>query len=261
MLDLRRTLEGKGVFLYYLHSAPPSRAAVSGKAVAKRCVAAGVEWVCPLLLWQELPGRKAKTRAPVSTIAPGVEVLADAGIRSVPWVYAVPGQVDGVRRAAERGWQECGTRALILDVEAEWYGRDDDEAAELVQALAADGTEVIACSFGAPWFHRSFPWRGFLASAHWGAPQVYDGGPTSLGPDYPARGVEAYAEFLGDRVTPLARGYTASSGARYRKKEMLAQLERTPVPSGGLGVWDFSGLCEVPARWEALAAFEIPGRS
>ena len=55
---------GKGVFCSYVDSAPAGKNYARSRDILARCGPAGVEWIAALVLWQELPGRAAKTRRP-----------------------------------------------------------------------------------------------------------------------------------------------------------------------------------------------------
>ncbi len=261
--DISEILGGKGVFLRWFHAAPSGRQASSATAVRDRCVANGVEWVAPLVLWQHTRSSGKETKV-APDMAPGIRVLRDAGIRVIPWAYVIPG-LDQSAQAANllsATANLCGHSAAILDVEAEWYGKSDDEAKRLGSMCTSKALHPILTSYGAPWFHRTFPWKGFAEATFWGMPQVYDGGKTSQGVDYPKRGVQAWADLgFEDRITPLSRAYPAEGRPYYGAREMLALAQATPLPAGSIGWWDWNALAATPSRWEAIRSLEIPGRS
>ena len=250
---------GKGVFCTYVDSAPRGKGFARSKDIRKRCVPAGVEWVAALVLWQESGGG---SRRPPGDLRRAVDTLGD-DVVVVPWAYVVPGRAHEAMDALARACEVVGHRAAILDAEAEWYGRAD-AVAEYAVARGGYALEPALTSYGAPWWHSTFPWHAWSRACRWGMPQVYDGGERSHGLDYPARGVDAWAKLgWGDRLVPLSRGYAASKRPRERwDGAAVAELaSRTPRPAGAIGWWSWASLQQSPERWRGVAAVEIPGRS
>lgn len=261
--DLGEILGGKGVYLRWFHAAPAGRSASSASTVRDKCLANGVEWVAPLCLWQNTR-KSGKPTLVAPDFSAGVRILLDAGIRVVPWAYVIPGVEQAAQAATllDEAGSICRTTAAIIDCEAEWYGKPDSEAKRLGSMVSAKGKHPILTSYGAPWYHKTFPWQGFAESTFWGMPQVYDGGERSQGPDYPTRGVQAWSALgYADRLTPLSRAYAAQGQTHYSAKDMLALAKATPIPHGSIGWWDWTALAATPSRWEAIKALEIPGRS
>ncbi len=261
--DIGEILGGKGIFLRWFHAAPTGRSAVAATTVRDKCLANGVEWVAPLCLWQNTR-KSGKDTLVAPDMSAGIRTLQDAGIRVIPWAYVIPGleqsaqAVNTLREAVNA----CTHSTVILDCEAEWYGKPDTEAKRLGAMATSKNLNPILTSYGAPWYHKTFPWKGFADGTFWGMPQVYDGGTTSLGPDYPAKGIKAWSDLgYGDRITPLSRAYAAQGQTSYSSRDMLALAKSTPLPQGSIGWWDWNALAATPSRWEAIKALEIPGRS
>lgn len=250
---------GKGVFATYVDSAPRGRAYARSRDIRARCIPVGVEWVAALVLWQDADGT---SRRPPGDLRRAVDTLG-ADVRVVPWAYVVPGRHEEALDALEAEAEDCGHRTVILDAEAEWYGQSASVAA-YASGLRTRGLEGVLTSYGAPWYHGTFPWRAWARACRWGMPQVYDGGARSLGLDYPTRGIDAWARLgWGDRLVPLSRGYAAKGRelARWDGAAIAELASRTPRPAGALGWWSWASLQQSPERWRGVASVEIPGRS
>jgi len=246
---------GKGLFLRWLTDVP------SAELLARKCAAAGIEWVAPLVLWQELPGALRKTRG--RTLDPAaVAALRARDITVIPWAYIVPGGAQEAVVALAKAATICGHRTVILDAEAEWSGASADDVTPVGTWLSHMALTGALTSYGAPWWHTTFPWARWADVCPWGLPQVYDGDRTSHGPGYPARGVAAWAEWWRNSITPVSRAYSvASRGVRWGADELVELAEQTPMPAGSIGWWDVLALDALPERWRGVGRIEIRGRS
>lgn len=111
-----------------------------------------------------------------------IEGLIALGVQVIPFSYPVPtkspNEVVDVLGKYAAAWK---SQTVLIDPEAEWKsssGAYTDEALTLSSKMAAAFTSWGMTSYGAPWYHRSFPFSSFKSAAY-GIPQTY--GVTSFG--------------------------------------------------------------------------------
>jgi len=211
--------------------------------LVERCQYAGIEWLAVLVLWQY--GHK-RSRFGVDP-TPIARRLVDAGIQPIPWAYSVPGKTRELVRVLMTSAAKMGAPASIVDAEREWRGKPAPPLVAALLALQVGGRSVGLTSYGAPWNHRTFPWRA-AAIADFVMPQIYEMAPMPKG--YPARSVEAYQAHGAKVVVPI-------SSAMKRPAAMQELLSRTPTPDDAIAWWDVVNADASPRRWSVLRDYEV----
>jgi hypothetical protein len=116
-----------------------------------------------------------------------VEKFRSLGVDVIPFSYPVPGkhqEVIDTLKAFQALWN---SPTVVIDPEAEWKsstGAHKTDALELASMMNAAFPSWGMSTYGAPWFHRTFPYVEF-ASAPYGLPQTY--GETNFGGEGYAR--------------------------------------------------------------------------
>jgi len=111
-----------------------------------------------------------------------IEGMLALGVTVIPFSYPVPtkspDEVVDVLGKYAAAWK---SPTVLIDPEVEWKsssGAYADEALTLSSKMAAAFPSWGMTSYGAPWYHRSFPFSSFKTAAY-GIPQTY--GVTSFG--------------------------------------------------------------------------------
>ena len=262
---------GNGMFVQSL-----SQAKLTPARIRKRVEQAGLSWVCIQALWQDRHG-DAKTYNRPDKIGgipksygsrkkdrADVEAFLEAGVDVVPFAYPTPrgsaGQVVDVLAEYALDW---GSPGVVIDPEAEWKARSlagqrrhATKAALLCEALDLVYPDAWAfTSFGAPWWHESFPWATFSV-APFAIPQTYDGR-NNLGPDYPAR---SHASYRAEGFREIA-GAFGTYGAGKTSRDLRTLIQGVRAEIGAFGIPEpGGGPKSVPTligwKWETTSARE-----
>ncbi|HEX8242990.1 MAG TPA: phage tail tip lysozyme, partial [Longimicrobium sp.] len=178
------------------------------------------------------------------------------------WGWPAPGGHEAFTAAMVAAAAEVGAQGLIIDVEAEWKWRAGNAAREaerraqatalmdrLLPAAHAAGLSVGFTSYGAPWFHRNFPWAQFTG-ADFSLPQIYDG---ENNQDVATFGARCDREWraLGFRaLMPISNAYSKTA------EQMRLLLRHTPVTAGAVSWWWWHAAST--ARWRVIRDYAVP---
>ena len=237
--------QGKGMFIRGLeHTGEPPD-------LIQTMRSNGLAWVCVQRLWQYED--QATDLRNGSRMVEYAAAVHNAGFGFWFWGYPVPGKQAEFARVILEAADQCEAEGVIIDPEKP-YKDTVGEATKLIHALmpgCVDRQILLGfTSYGAPWFHRNFPWREF-STAHFAVPQNYDKN-NDLGTDYPARSHAAYGEY-GFRVIVPASGAYAKTEA-----QMTALLANTPTPQDAIIWWDWYN-ADKDELWGPVAEF-VPSR-
>ncbi len=233
--------EGKGMFIRsFLHTGEPT-------ALVQKMNEYGLQWVCVQRIWQHTDKPTSFTND--TRLAEYAEAVHAAGFGFWLWGYPVPGKQDEFSTVILEGVDTALAEGIIIDPEKPYKGTSG-EATKLMHALmpgCIDRQILLGfTSYGAPWFHKSFPWREF-STAHFATPQNYDKD-NSLGEDYPTKSHAAYAAY-GFKVIVPASGAWGKTEA-----QMTALLANTPTPQGSIIWWDWIN-ANKSNLWGPIGAF------
>lgn len=106
-----------------------------------------------------------------------LDKFRDLGVQLIPFSYPVPGKHEEVIDILGKYKEVWASPTVVIDPEQEWKGHAT-EAKDLATKMAAAFPSWGMTSYGAPWYHRSFPYAEF-SSATYGLPQTY--GVTTFG--------------------------------------------------------------------------------
>lgn len=217
------------------------------EAMVDKAKATGISWICVLLGWYPTESKDSYPNGTRnhSRIEAARDRFHAAGIEVWAWgwpspKWATPFLVNVVQKA-----QAIGLDGVILDPESDYYGKAT-EAADLMKRArkSAPKLAIGVSSYGAPWYHGSFPFTTFAQYADFGVPQVYDLN-DKMGPEYQKKGVEAWQALGFTKVIPSLT--TAKSSAA----ELEQEWGQTPMPLGAVIVWEWSRT--QPGEWAQLA--------
>jgi len=108
-----------------------------------------------------------------------IEKFRELGVHVIPFSYPVPGKPDEVIEILGKYAEAWGSPTVVIDPEAEWKsssGAHKEAAKQLSAKLTAAFDSWGMSSYGAPWYHRSFPFSEFN-TATYGLPQTYSTAP------------------------------------------------------------------------------------
>lgn len=161
-----------------------------------------------------------------------VECFRSLGVHVIPFSYPVPGKHQEVVDVLGEFATLWTPPTVVIDPEAEWKsssGAYEGDALELAAMLSAEFDSWGMSSYGAPWYHRSFPFTEF-STATYGLPQTY--GVTTFGTD---EGMErALNEWRGYGYQRLVNLYGTYSKTDAQMRQLLNVVARTnPVATAG----------------------------
>jgi hypothetical protein len=108
-----------------------------------------------------------------------IEKFQEMGVEVLPFSYPVPGKHQEVIDLLGRYKEAWGSPSVVIDPEVEWKSTSDahvGDANELAAMLSEAFESWGMSSYGAPWYHRSFPFAAFNP-ADYGLPQTYSTAP------------------------------------------------------------------------------------
>ena len=169
----------------------------------------GIDYLLILGPWHNGPGKRNKYWNTGEKARKKVEAAKRGGAKIHVWGWPHPAtQVQFVDELAQFS-DEHAAISVCMDPEKLYYGEPKAMVALIRLACAVfhgRGQALGVSSYGATWYHRTFPWAQ-MAGQHTGdrpdyaIPQVYDS-KNSLGPGYPAKGVQAYKDLALWKVFP-----------------------------------------------------------
>ena len=233
--------EGKGMFVRsFKHTGEPAE-------MVQKMKDNGLQWVCVQRIWQYEDKESSITNG--TRLAEYAEAVHTAGFGFWLWGYPVPGKQDEFATVILEAADTAKAEGIVIDPEAP-YKNTTGEATKLMQALMPGCVErkilLGFTSYGAPWFHKSFPWREF-STAHFAIPQNYDKD-NNLGADYPTKSAVAYAEHGFKVIVPGSGAWNKTEA------QMTAPLANTPTPQGAIIWWDWVN-ANKSHLWGPVAAF------
>ena len=167
---------GRGMFIQSMNAVTPDEA----RAVIEHV---GLSWVCVQAVWQ-YPGSKSSNtyNSPETFGLPHsygctanaravVDLMLEAGLDVVPFGYPVPGKDAEMVHVLAQYADLWESPSVVIDPEVEWYGQES-AARELAGAMTAAFPSWGVTSYGAPWYHRTFPFAAFTRATY-AMPQTY----------------------------------------------------------------------------------------
>lgn len=234
-----RSPEGKGMFIRSLVGTG------SVENMKAYIIERGIRWIAVQRIWQ-YPDESKLYNA--DQWAAYKEAWEETGCDLWIWGWAIPGKTDEYLEVISTTAAEWGAVGIIIDAEAPWYG-EEEEATILIDKMAATGLPIGITSYGAPWFHTSFPFAEFSKAA-FGVPQIYDSD-NSMPDDYPTRSVDTWLGLGYVHVVPASSAY-GKTGA-----QMTDLLSRTPTPDDAITWWDWYNANAAPGRWDAIGEYVV----
>ena len=233
---------GKGLFVRSTaHAGTPA-------ALISFCQDLGVSWVMLPVVWQYVTKSDVRYDADVDAYA---SALKKAGIRVWVWGWPEPAKVAAFADLMLETRARIGADGIVVNAEKPFYG-EPAAASELASRLA--GVSWGLSSYGAPYFHKSFPWAEFASTTSLGMPQIYDTQHT-LGADYPQKSVDAWRALGFSQIAP-----TWGASSAHTPAQMLDIAART-LDQGGIMAaswWDFYHLKQSAGRRDAVRSVQVP---
>jgi len=234
--------EGKGMFVRALsHTGEPAE-------MVQKMKDHGLTWVCVQRIWQYEDKESSFRNG--ERMAEYAAAVNAAGFGFWIWGYHVLGKQEEFAQVIFAAVDDASADGIIIDPEKP-YKDTEGEATKLMHALMPGciNRQILLgfTSYGAPWFHKNFPWAEF-STAHFATPQNYDKD-NSLGTDYPTRSHDAYREYGFSIFVP------ASGAWGKTEEQMTALLANTPTPQGSIIWWDWYN-ADKDNLWGPVAAFE-----
>jgi len=174
-----RLPEGRGMFIQSMNTLNATEAAAVVNAVGLKFVVIQAHWqyndqASNTYNWPDSFGLKQSYGCSENARST-VETFRQMGVEVIPFSYPVPNKhaevIDMLGKFAEV-WE---SPTVVIDPEVEWKDSDGahkEAALELSAMMSEEFDSWGMTSYGAPWFHRSFPYAEF-SSATYGMPQSY----------------------------------------------------------------------------------------
>lgn len=173
--------KGRGMWIQSMNSLDPAEAEKVTKAVGLKFVVVQVHWQFTgtkgsnTYNWPDQINGLTQSYGCTPNAKAVVEKFRALGVDVIPFSYPVPGkhqEVIDTLKAFQALWQ---SPTVVIDPEVEWKS-DSGAHKPAARELAAMMTEAFPSwgmsTYGAPWFHRSFPYVEFSAATY-GLPQTY----------------------------------------------------------------------------------------
>jgi len=235
---------GKGIFVRATsHAGTPD-------ALVAFCADLGLSWVMLPVVWQYTSKSDVRYDGDIDQYA---AALRKAGIRVWVWGWPEPKKVDAFASLMLETKSRIGADGIVVNAEKPFYG---EPAAAAQLAARLKGTLWGLSSYGAPYFHKSFPWAEFSSTTNLGMPQIYDT-KHNLGADYPVNAVKAWKDAGFSEIAPTWGASSAHSPA-----QMLDIAGRTLAAGDILAAswWDFYHLRNSSGRRGAVRTIDVPAR-
>ncbi|HYR12022.1 MAG TPA: hypothetical protein VEQ60_29830, partial [Longimicrobium sp.] len=181
------------------------------------------------------------------------------------WGWPRPGGHEAFVPALVTAATEVGAQGVIIDVEAAWKWPAGNAArqaerreqarvlmAALLPAAHDAGLSVGFTSYGAPWFHRRFPWEQFTG-ADFSLPQIYDAENTADLATFAPRCDREWRAYGFRALMPISNAYNKSA------EQMRQLLQHTPVTEGAISWWWWHAAG--PTRLAVIRDYAIPART
>jgi len=244
--------EGKGMFIQSFNS-------ISGpEEVVAVVEEVGLTWVVIQALWQYADQSSKGYNWPdtfglrkgygcTKRAQECVTRLREHGVHVLPFAYPVPGKHEECIEILSRFAEAWGSPAVIADPEDPFksetgahLGAAQDLSGGLCEAFDSWGMST----YGAPWYHRSFPYEGFN-TAPYGLPQTYSNFWLAVGKL--ARAHDEWTNLYGfKRLLTLYGTYSKTSS---ELAALLAIIEKMkPRATAG---WKWGSTSEV--EWDLIA--------
>jgi len=232
--------KGKGMFVRSLTGTG------SVENMKKYITERGISWICVQRLWQyENPNDDKYLNG--TSWKDYKAAWEETGCDLWIWGWPVPGRIDDYVEEMSRTAAQWGAIGIIIDAEGPWYNHPN-EATDLIDKMMAIGLPIGLTSYGAPWYHSTFPFAEF-SKASFGVPQIYDS-ENSLPEDYPTRSVATWKELGYAHVVPASSAYKSPAG-------MADLLARTPTPDDAIMWWDWYNANLDQGRWTVIGDYTI----
>lgn len=179
--------KGRGMFIQSMNVLDAAEAETITKAVGLKFVIVQAHWQylnkgSNRYNWPDDLGLGlAKSYGCTANAQEVVEKFRALDVAVIPFSYPVPGKHMEVIDALSAYQEAWGSPSVIIDPEEEWKSEEGaykSFALDLSAMMTKNFPSWGMTSFGAPWFHRSFPYAEF-SSAPYGLPQTY--GVTTFG--------------------------------------------------------------------------------
>jgi hypothetical protein len=223
----------------------------------------GVSWLAVHVL--EIGGERRNPRRTLERYFTALRAeLTDPALGFWLWGWPPPGRHEVFVPAIVTAASEVGAQGVIIDVEAHWKWRAGNAARErlrreqatalmdrLLPAAHGAGLSVGFTSYGAPWFHRNFPWAQFTR-ADFSLPQIYDAENTADVATFAPRCDREWRDMGFPAIMPISNAYNKTAA------QMRLLLAATPVTDGAISWWWWHAAST--ARWGVIRDFAVPPR-
>ena len=204
----------------------------------------GIDWICVQRMWQHDDHTNYLNGDSWSDYK---EAGEEAGCDLWIWGWPIPEGIDDYVQEMSDTASSWGAIGIIIDAEGPWYN-EGAAATDLIDKMMAIGLPIGLTSYGAPWYHSTFPFEEF-SKANFGVPQIYDS-ENSMPDDYPTRSVQEWNGLGYAHVVPASSAYKSPAG-------MEDLLSRTPTPDDSIMWWDWFNANLDQGRWTVIGEYEI----
>jgi len=235
---------GKGMFIrVFSHLGDPN------EQLADFIQDNGITWVAIQRIWQ-FDDKGSKLYNGSSKTEDYLKIFDKTCVQKHVWGYPVPGESKeeefvSVMTKAANDW-DC--TSVMIDAEGPYY----NHRSKLVPRFRGATQKMVGfTSYGAPWFHKTFPWEDFV-DCDYACPQIYDSN-DNMGPNYPSESVDAYKNLGFKNIIPASGAYKKT---RQLMEDLIANTQA--VNPNAIIWWDWynAGLKEF--RWEVIAETQVP---
>lgn len=232
--------------------------------MAERMRDNGLSWLAVHVL--EIDGARRNPRRTLERYFNALRTdVTDASLGFWLWGWPRPGAHEAFVTAMVTAATEVGAQGVIIDVEAHWKWPAGNAARErlrreqatalmdrLLSAAHDAGLSVGFTSYGAPWFHRRFPWAQFTG-ADFSLPQIYDAENTADVATFAPRCDREWRDRGFRAIMPISNAYNKTAA------QMRLLLAATPVTDGAISWWWWHGANT--ARWGVVRDYAVPPRA
>ena len=226
--DVVELPRGKGMFVRsIIHTGSPEQMIAKMKK-------AGLTWVCFQVIWQYEDKAKPSRITDIKSLKPYADAVHAEDFQFSLWGYPVPNKEGEYVKAMTEAIDLCGATSVIVDAEAPYYrtkGAGSKLMAMMTEVCLPRRVALGFSSFGAPWFHKTFPWEEFN-TADFAVNQSYDAD-NNLGSDYPRKSQDSYEDLGFTNLIPGSGAWDKTEA------QMDALLSNTPTPNGAIIWWDW----------------------